>query len=91
MIGRVLIALDDSPRAPTVLAKGVDIARAAGASVLIYHAVAIPPEFPPAAATNGGDPLPAAAARHRFGTQGIRGRGVPQEERATRLGPSPSR
>ena len=70
MIERVLIALDDSPRAPTVLAKGIDIARAAGASVLIYHAVAIPPEFPPAAATNGGDLLPAHL--HRVATERLK-------------------
>ena len=57
-----------------MLAKGVDIARAAGASVLIYHAVAIPPEFPPAAATNGGDPLPAHL--HRVATERLQAHGI---------------
>lgn len=59
MIERILIAVDDSGRAPAVLAHGAEVARATGAAVRLFHAVAIPPEFPPAAATSAGDPLPA--------------------------------
>ena len=59
MIERILVAVDDSGRAPAVLARGAEVARATGAAVRLFHAVAIPPEFPPAAATSAGDPLPA--------------------------------
>ena len=46
MIRRVLVAVDDSPRAATVFAKGLEIARSARSSVLVYHAVSIPPRVP---------------------------------------------
>jgi universal stress protein F len=70
MLKRIFIALDDSPRAPNVLARGVELARGVGASVRVYHAVTIPPEFPPAAATEHGDPLPAHL--HRVATERLR-------------------
>lgn len=69
MIRRVLAALDGSPRAPGVLSVALDIARGSGASVRLYQAVAIPPEFPPSAATRFGDPLPEhlrERARHQL-------------------------
>jgi nucleotide-binding universal stress UspA family protein len=59
VIRRILAAVDDSSRATHVVAKAVEVARSMGASIRLYHAVAIPPEFPPAAATETGDPLPA--------------------------------
>jgi nucleotide-binding universal stress UspA family protein len=66
MIKRVFVAVDNSPRAAAVIARGVEIARGASASVQVYHAVTIPPDFPPAAATEAGDPLPAHL--HRVAT-----------------------
>jgi nucleotide-binding universal stress UspA family protein len=56
---RILVALDDSPRAPHVLDVALEQARSHRAEMRILHVIAIPPEFPPAAATEGGDPLPA--------------------------------
>ncbi len=60
---RILAAVDDSPRAPDVVARALELARLSGASVRLYHAVAIPPNFPPAAATHTGDPLPTYLAK----------------------------
>lgn len=67
MIRRVFIAVDESPRAPKVLARGLELAHAAGAAVRVYHAVTLPPEIPPAAVTQGGDALPAHL--HRQATE----------------------
>jgi len=67
VIQRIFVALDDSPRAAGVAARGMEFARATGAAVRVYHAVSVPPEFPPAAATHGGDPLPAYL--HRIATE----------------------
>ncbi|HVY29435.1 MAG TPA: universal stress protein [Polyangiaceae bacterium] len=58
MIQRILAAIDDSARAPRVFATAIEYARAFGASVRLYHAFTVPPEFPPAAATSGFDVLP---------------------------------
>jgi universal stress protein F len=54
---RILVALDDSVRAPNVLAAAMDLARRTGAAIRAYRALVIPPDFPPAAATSG-DGLP---------------------------------
>jgi len=59
MIRRVLVALDDSPRAPGVMAAAVEICERFGARLLPFRAIQIPPTFPPAAHVGGGDPLPA--------------------------------
>jgi nucleotide-binding universal stress UspA family protein len=58
MIRRILVAVDDSARAPHVFAVALEIARAFGAAVRLYHAFTVPQEFPPAAATGKGDQLP---------------------------------
>lgn len=59
MAHRILVALDDSPRARHVLDVALEQARSRNAELRILHVIAIPPEFPPAAHTHGGDPLPA--------------------------------
>jgi nucleotide-binding universal stress UspA family protein len=43
---RILVALDQSPRAPAVLARASAIARSTGAELYLFHAVGIPAEFP---------------------------------------------
>ncbi len=57
MIRRILVAVDDSPRAAAVFESAVALARLSGARMIVFRALAIPPEFPTAAATTGGDPL----------------------------------
>jgi universal stress protein F len=58
MIGRILVALDGSPRAPLVFEAASEIAARFGAKVVLFRAIAIPPEYPPAAATEHKDLLP---------------------------------
>ena len=59
MIGTVLVCLDNSTRAPAVLAAATEIAERFDARMILYRAIVVPPEFPAAAAqTGGGDPLP---------------------------------
>ena len=53
----VLAALDSSVRARTILGTAIDLARHFGARLVLFRAVAVPPEFPPAAATNHVDEL----------------------------------
>jgi universal stress protein F len=59
MIAHVLVALDASPRAPHVLAASAEIAARFGAKLTLFRALAIPPDFPPAAHVGPCDPLPA--------------------------------
>jgi nucleotide-binding universal stress UspA family protein len=47
----LLIALDDSPRAPAVFAAGTEIARLAGAQVFLVRVLTEPTDIPPAAHT----------------------------------------
>lgn len=49
---RILVAIDDSVRAPHVLAAAIELARLTGAKVRVYRAVSVPPDFPPAALTS---------------------------------------
>ncbi len=66
---RILVAIDDSVRGPHVLAAAIELARLTGATVRVYQAISVPPDFPPAAVTNG-DPLPShmrRAATERIG------------------------
>ncbi len=51
--------MDDSPRAVCVVTMAAEVARSSAATVRVYHAVAVPPDFPPAAATRTADLLPA--------------------------------
>lgn len=59
MITRILVALDASPRAPHVLAASAEIASRFGATLTLFRALSIPPDFPPAAHVVPGDALPA--------------------------------
>lgn len=62
MLMRILVALDASERAPGVLEAAVDLAQAAGSTLLLLRVVMIPPEFPAAAARSVDDALPAHLA-----------------------------
>jgi nucleotide-binding universal stress UspA family protein len=48
---RILVALDRSPRAETVLARAAMIAKSTGAELYLFHAVSVPVEVPPEAFT----------------------------------------
>jgi nucleotide-binding universal stress UspA family protein len=56
---RILVAVDDSEHATAVVREAVVLARSARATLCLYEAVEVPPEFPPAAATHTIDGLPA--------------------------------
>ena len=57
--GRILIAVDDSPRAAGVFDTGAEYARKLGAELYLFQTLTIPPEFPAAAASSEEDQLPA--------------------------------
>ena len=57
MIRRILVALDESPRAKAVLKRGIELARGQGAELILFRAVAVPQEFPAAGAGTPPDPL----------------------------------
>jgi nucleotide-binding universal stress UspA family protein len=59
MIGRVLVAVDASTRAPLVVAAAAEIAARFGATLTLFRALSIPPDFPPAAHVGPSDALPA--------------------------------
>jgi universal stress protein F len=59
LIAHVLVALDASARAPYVLAAAAEIAARFRAKLTLVRALAIPPDFPPAAHVSPRDPLPA--------------------------------
>jgi nucleotide-binding universal stress UspA family protein len=64
MIGSILVALDSTPIAPRVLRVATAIAERFDASLHLFHAISVPPEFPPAAAfASHDDPLPAHLVR----------------------------
>ena len=56
MIGKLLVALDGSARAPGVLAAALEIATRFGATMIPFRALTIPPDFPPSAHVERGDP-----------------------------------
>jgi universal stress protein F len=58
MYKRILAAVDQSPRSRDVVRVAAELAQMAGASVRLYRAVVIPPDFPAAAANVQMDPLP---------------------------------
>ncbi len=66
MITRILVALDASPRAPGVLAAAAEIASRFGAKLTLFRALHIPPDFPPAAHVDHGDPLPQHLTKEAF-------------------------
>lgn len=43
---RILVALDSSPRAPTVLAAADRLAALTGATLVVFRAVMVPPDMP---------------------------------------------
>ncbi len=43
---RILVALDSSPRAPTVLAAASRLAESADAKLIVFRAVTVPPDLP---------------------------------------------
>ncbi len=47
-MNRFLVGLDGSPRTASVLATAVALARKTGAKVILFRAVGLPPELPPA-------------------------------------------
>jgi nucleotide-binding universal stress UspA family protein len=49
--GKILAALDESPRATQVLATAASLARALGAELVVLRVLTVPPEMPPAAHT----------------------------------------
>ncbi|HSQ62394.1 MAG TPA: universal stress protein [Polyangiaceae bacterium] len=53
----MLVAVDASSRAALVVRTGAEFARQFGAKLILFRAVPIPPEFPPAAATHHADEL----------------------------------
>lgn len=59
MIAQILVALDRSPRAPHVFERAVETAICHSARLVPFHAISIPPEFPPAAHVRVEDGLPA--------------------------------
>jgi nucleotide-binding universal stress UspA family protein len=54
---RILAALDVSMRTTPVLQTAIDLARQYRAPLVLFRAVDVPPEFPPAAATHHADEL----------------------------------
>jgi len=63
VIQTILVALDDTPIAPRVLAVATEIAERFDARLQLFRAVLVPPEFPAAAANAApDDPLPAHLA-----------------------------
>lgn len=57
---RILVALDGSPRAPGVLAAADALAGRTGARLILFRAVGLPTDLPPAALGLSPDELPAA-------------------------------
>jgi nucleotide-binding universal stress UspA family protein len=62
MIRTIMVALDASERAPAVLAAAATLAERFEARLLLFRAIAVPPEFPPAAHVDGGDRLESVLA-----------------------------
>lgn len=58
MFKTILVAFDGSARAGKVFEAAMDIAAHYRAALIPFQAVAIPPEFPPAAYVRAPDPLP---------------------------------
>ena len=76
---RILVALDDSPRAAGVLAAAIDVARRFGGKMLLFRAVGIPLEIPPAALSLPPSALPEMLEAHARDDLAERARAVPPE------------
>jgi nucleotide-binding universal stress UspA family protein len=57
MIARILVALDESPRARGVFTSAAEVAQKFGAKMWLLRVVTLPPEFPPAAHVGHSDGL----------------------------------
>jgi universal stress protein F len=55
VIHHVLAAVDTSSRVHGVVRAAADLASRFGASITLFRVISVPPEFPAAAANNGGD------------------------------------
>ena len=69
MIRTILVALDGSLRAQTVLAAARELGEFSGAELRLFRVVHIPPDIPPAGPTNADDIVPRklAPARRELG------------------------
>jgi nucleotide-binding universal stress UspA family protein len=47
LMNRILVCLDASPRAPSLLATAVELAKKTGAKLRLFRVVSLPPELPP--------------------------------------------
>ena len=63
MIRRILAALDGSARAVSVFDAAAEMAARFGATLRLFRAIHVPPEFPAAAAGSRSDPLPTHLAQ----------------------------
>jgi nucleotide-binding universal stress UspA family protein len=54
----ILVALDTSPRAPSVLAEGIDLAQKVGGKLVLVRGVGVPNEIPPEALSEAPARLP---------------------------------
>jgi universal stress protein F len=82
MIARILVALDASPRAPGVLAAAAEIASRFGAKLTMFRALHVPPDFPPAAHMDQGDPLPHHLSKEAFASLEALAATLPEDLRA---------
>jgi nucleotide-binding universal stress UspA family protein len=57
VIERILVALDETPRAPLVFRRAAGLAEAFGAELILFRAIDVPPEFPAAGAGGQADEL----------------------------------
>lgn len=57
MIARILVALDESARAPSVFQTAAELASVFGAELLLFRAISVPPEIPAAGAGGAPDEL----------------------------------
>lgn len=57
MIARILVALDETGRAPVVFQTAAELAKVFSAELILFRAISIPPEFPAAGAGGQKDEL----------------------------------
>jgi nucleotide-binding universal stress UspA family protein len=57
VIARILVALDETPRAPSVFRTAAGLAEAFSAELILFRAIDVPPEFPAAGAGGQMDEL----------------------------------
>ncbi len=73
----LLVAVDGSERAQGVVDRALELAKAMGARIVLFRAIVVPPDFPPAAATTEVDTLPSyMAAQARAALTSLAARGI---------------